>query len=235
MSLPGYVPGLPKVSTRVNAVHRIVFRQGDWLSELSSGKIIDGANSRDSGNTGDLDVLRAGLLMGKITTGGKYAPSILGVLTGAYTSGGTTLTVSAAQAVEIARRVGTSGTGTLNAIGPPSAGGTVATTAITFSAVNTGTGDITVTSLGVNKIAGTFITAADGTESPRTMIPDGYGVKVTDVDGSTNLSVPFALFPIAGVITATQLLPVWPSDTSLQNWVRDRLNDFGKFVLDYGY
>lgn len=233
MSLPGYVTGLPGVRTAKVATHRIVFRQGDWLSDLAQGKIIDGSLSRDSGNTGDLDVLRPGTLMGKITSGGKYAPSILGITTGAYTSGGTSITVSLAQAVEIARRIGTSGN--LTYVGPPTAAGTVAVTAsVAFSAINTSTGVITVTSLGVDKIAGTFVCATDGSHLPLTFIPDGYGVKVTDVD-ATSLDVPFASFPIAGVVTASQLLPAWPSDTSLQTWIKDQLNLYGKFVFDYGY
>lgn len=233
MSLPGYVPGLPGIRAVQSAVHRIVFKQGDWHSDLALGKIINGALSRDSGNTGDLDVLRPGLLMGKITATGKYAPSLLGIITGAYTSGGLSLTVSAAQAVEINRRVGSSGS--LKAIGPPTAAGTVASTSVTYSAINTTTGVITVSDLGVNKIAGTFITGTDGSETPLTVIPDGHGHKVTDIDNTTNLDVPFPQFPIAGVIIASQLLPAWPSDTSLQAWVEAALNAHGKFVFDYAY
>lgn len=233
MSLPGYVPGLPGVRATKTATHRIIFRQGDWTSDLAGGRIIDGSKSRDSGNTGDLDVLQPGLLMGKITASGKYAPSIVGVIQSAYTSGDLSFTVTAAQAVEIQRRVGSSGT--LKAIGPPSAAGTVATTSVTYSAINTTTGVITCSDLGVNKIVGTLIGVGDGSETPITLIPDGYGIKVTDVDNTTNLDVPFAQMPIAGVITATQVLPVWPSDTSLEAWINTSLNTYGKFVLDYGY
>src|SRR5262249_51784754 len=102
------------------------------------------------------------------------------------------------------------------------------------SAVNTGTGDITVTSLGVNKIAGTFITDTDGTQLPISLIPDGTGHKVTDNDGSA-LDMPFPLLPVAGILLSANLLPVWPSDTSLQHWVVDQLerNGRGKGVFDY--
>lgn len=234
MSLPGYVPGLPGVRASKTATHRIVFRQGDWDSSLSLGKIIDGSESRDPTNTGDLDVLRPGTLMGMITASGLYAPSFVGAITGAYTSGGTTLTVSAAAAVELDRLVGQAGTAELVAVGPPSAAGTVAVTSITHSAIDTSTGAITVSSLGVNKIAGTLIGVNDGRYTPLTLIPDGYGVKVTDTDG-TSIDVQFARFPIAGVITASQILPTWPSDTSLQAWIRDAMSTYGKFVFDYGY
>ena len=225
--------GMPGVKSLRSATPRRIFLTDEGRVYLPSIQSIDGTLSRDPGNTGDLPVLRPGLLMGKITASGKYAPSVLGVTTAAYTSGGTTLNVSAAQATEIARRVGASGS--LYAVGPPSAAGSVAVTSVTYSAIDTTTGDITCTSLGVNKIAGTLLAATDGTHLPITLIPDGYGVVVTDTDGTTSLDVPFPQFPIAGVITASQLLPVWPSDTSLRAWVRDQLNTYGKFVLDYGY
>lgn len=234
MSLPGYVPGLPGVRATRTATHRIVFRQGDWDSMLSQGKIIDGSESRDAGNTGDLDVLRPGTLMGMITATGLFAPCFVGVLQSAYSSGGTSLSVTAAQAVELDRIVGQSGTAELVAIGPPSAAGTVAVTDIDHSAINTSTGAITVSDLGVDKVAGTLIARKDGRQTPLTVIPDGYGVKVTDVDGAS-IDVPFDRLPIAGVITASQLLPVWPSDTSLRAWIRDAMSTYGKFVFDYGY
>lgn len=232
MSLPQYNPGLEGISPSPGrATHKIVFRQV-WHDTLAGPRQIDGSKSRDAGNTGDLDVLRPGVLMGLITSSKKYAPSILGVTTGAYTSGGTTLSVSAATAVELARRIGSSGTGTFKAVGPPSAAGTVAATAVTYSAVNTSTGAITVTSLGVNKIAGTFITPADGSETPVTLIDDGYGVKVTDISGN-DITVPWVV-PIAGVILAPQIVN-WPSDTSLQAWIETNLNAHGQFVLDVNY
>lgn len=235
--MPGIPPvyGIPGLRSRQSATHGIIFRQG-LEYDLAGGKLIDGVNSRDPANN-PIYTLRPGLLMGKITATGLYAPSVIGVTTGAYTSGGTTLTVSLAQATEIVRRVGSSGTGTLNAIGPPSANGTVAVTAVTYSAVDPTTGNITVTSLGVNKVAGTFITAADGSQSPLTIIPDGYGYRVVDVDGITNLTVPFDQFPIAGVILSSLLLPVYPSDTSLQAWIKTALSTSsgGKFIFDDTY
>lgn len=233
MSLPGYVPGMPGVRTAQSAAHRIVFLQGDWTSNLAQGRIIDGSKSRDSGNTGDLDVLRPGLLMGKITSSGKYAPSILGIMTQAQVATDTSVTVSAAQAVEIVRRVGS--TGTLRFVGPPTAAGTVATFTETYSAVNTTTGVITVSGLDADLIAGSFVCANDGTYLPLMPIPDGYGIKATDTDGTTSLDVPFPVTPIAGVIDSSLILPAWPSDTSLQDWIRDKMNLYGKFVFDHGY
>lgn len=232
MSLQGYVAGMPGIRARVNASHRITFVSGQFSPDLAGGKIISGANSRDSGNTGDLDVLRAGLLMGKITSGGEYAPAILGIMTAAQVATDTSVTVSAAQAVEIVRRVGA--TGTLRFVGPPSAAGTVATFTETYSAVNTSTGVITVSGLNADLIAGSFVCANDGSYIPRSMIPDGYGVKVTDETG-TSLDAPFSPMPIWGVVDSSQLLPAWPSDTSLQQWIVDQLNAYGQFIFDHKY
>lgn len=233
-----YVPGLPGLKTARTATPRRILRGGEWQFLPGSAAIIDGAESRDSGNTGDLDVLRPGLLMGLITSSGKYAPSLVGVNQSAYTSGGTSITVTAAQAVEIVRRVGSSGS--LLWIGPPSAAGVVAVLGpISYSAIDTGTGVITTTSLGANLIAGGFAAVNDGTYLPRTMIPDwmnGYGIQVTDSEG-TDLDVEFPQLPTgcSGAIDASQLLPTWPSDSSLQNWIRDTLRTYGNFVLDDAY
>jgi len=231
MSLPGYVTGLPGMRSAYAATHRIVVRQ-DLPVNFAQGRVIDGSKSRDSGNTGDLDVLRPGLLMGKITSSDKFAPTILGVLQSAASSTDTSVTVSLAQATEIVRRVGS--TGTLRFVGPPSAAGTVATFTETYSAIDTATGVITCSGLDANLIAGSFVCGNDGTYLPLTFVGDGYGIKVTDVNG-TNEDQPFTQMPVLACVLTENLLPVWPSDTSLQAWIFEKLNLHGKFVPDYGF
>lgn len=227
-----YVPGLGGFRAAKTAAHRIVFRQGTMESFLAQGKIINGSLSRDSGNTGDLDVLRPGLLMGRITASGKYAPSLIGVLTQAEIATATTVTVSAAQAVELVRRIGL--TGTLRFTGPPTAAGVVATFTETYSAVDTVTGIVTVSALDAALIAGSFLVPNDGSQIPQTLIPDGYGVKTTDTD-VISLDVPFAEMPIAGVIEAGQVI-LWPTDTSLRQWIVDQLAaGTGKFIWSHKY
>jgi len=236
--MPGITPvwGLPGQQAVQVAVPRIIFAGGvfDWLS-LPAGKIIDGVNARDPDNSPDVDSLRPGLLMGKITATGLYASSVIGVTQGAYTSGATTLTILPAQAVELVRRFGSAGTATVNVVGPPSAAGTVATTAMTWSAVNTTTGVITCTSLGVNKVAGCLITAGDGSGVPLTLIPDGFPLHVTDSSGSS-ISVPFPIFPIGGTVLTGQIIN-YPADSSLQTWLKGSLSTTsgGKFVFDDTY
>jgi hypothetical protein len=229
------VYGLPGLRTAVTATHRIIFKGGRWdYVSLPGGATIDASESRDPANTGFLGNLRAGLLMGKITATGLYAPSILGAISGAYTSGGTSLTVSAAVATEIDRICGQAGTAELVAIGPPTANGTNAVTDITHSAINTTTGVITVSDLGVDKVAGTLIARKDGRQLPITLIPDGYPIKVTDSEG-TSVDVGFPKLPIGGTIISENILPVWPSDTSIMAWIVEQLNAAGQFVFDHKY
>lgn len=225
------VPGLPGMRTATTATPYMVFRQRSEKF-IALNRIIDGTKTRDSGNTGDTDRLRPGLLLGKVTSGGKYTNSILGVVQSAYTSGGTTLSVTAAQATEIVRRVGSSGS--LTCVGPPSAAGTVASTSVTFSAVDTGTGDITVTSLGVNKIAGSWLVSTDGSGVPKTFLPDGYPTPVT-YEGSSQ-DQPFPLFPVAGIIDVSKIID-YPTDTSMIAWLKSQLDvtAYGQFSFSDDY
>lgn len=233
MSVAPYVPGLPGVRSVKAATHRTVFKQASEMF-LAGGRVIDGTLSRDPGNTGDLTTLRPGLLMGRVTTTGRYAPSILGVTLNAESSGSTSIEVSVATATELVRRIGASGTFKL--VGPPTSGGTVATATVTYSAVNLTTGAITVTALSSAFIAGSFVCPTDGSETPLTFIPDGYGITVAEMDG-TIINEQFAELPIGGSVESSKLLPVFPSDTSLRNWLVSNLNAAagGQFVFDHRY
>lgn len=217
----------PGIGSDKTATPRLVCLAGAML--LPGGGVLDGSESRDPLNTGDLDSLRAGIVLGKVTASGFYAPSILGVLTAAYTS--TSMTVSAATAVEIVRRIGSSGT--FKVTGPPSAAGTVATTTITFSAVDTSTGVITITDPGdLDCIAGSFIQPTDGSETPLAILSDGYPIKVTDSDGTTELDVGAANILIGGHLDASQIVN-YPSDASLKTWLKvTKLNAVCQFTYD---
>lgn len=181
---------------------------------------VDGTLSGNALNTPYVWLLQAGLLLGKVTASGKYAASVLGVTTVAYTSGGTSLTVSAATAAELVRRIGSSGSAAFNVVGPPTAAGTVAVTAVTYSAVNTTTGVVTVTSLGVDKVTNSLVTAADGSGTPTTIVCDHWGLKVIDALNTTRADVFDAeLYCGKGIVDETKLLN-WPADTSTQAWIK---------------
>ena len=117
--------GVPQLGSARTAQDRRVLLTRSGAIYMPGNKIIDGSKGRDPLNTGDVDVLRAGLMMGKITSGGKYAPAVIGPLTVAYDSSaaGTQVTVSTATATELLRRIGA--TGTFNLTGPPDANGVV--------------------------------------------------------------------------------------------------------------
>lgn len=139
--------GRPGIGTAQVAQRRNVSRNGA-LDFYPGGGVIEGTKARDPGNSAySTSALRPGLILGKITSGGFYANSIIGLTDGALTGTGTSLTVSAAAATELVRRVGA--TGTFKLTGPPTAAGTVRTLTVTYSAVNTTTGVITITALGV--------------------------------------------------------------------------------------
>lgn len=135
----------PGIGSEYEAEFRRIFWSENGKHLLPTGVVVDGTKSRDPGNTGYTDTLRAGMLLGKITATGKYAPSVIGVTTVAYTPGASTVTVGLAAAAELVRRIGTSGTFTLT--GPAVASGTVRSATVTYSAVDTATGIITVTAM----------------------------------------------------------------------------------------
>jgi hypothetical protein len=206
------------------ATPRKVLLSERGLQYIPSGKVIDGAESRDPDNTNDKDVLRAGMVVGALS-GGKYAPSIIGVLRSSYTSGSNTTVPATTQAAEeVQRRVGISND--IKVVGPPSAGGTVDVVTATVSSIDTSTGDITVNSdLGVDFISGAFIMPADGAEFPLALIADNrdvYGIKVTD-ENDNNIDVQFAQPVVGGLIDASQIIN-YPSDSALKKWLKRALN-----------
>lgn len=232
-------PGMPGMRAARSAVSRMVTRGGRMPEILPEGRIIAGACSRDPSNTVDVTRLRPGLLLGKISsvvnslgTVGYYAPSILGVTTNAEAVGSTSIEASAAVVTELVRRCGASGTFSL--VGPGSSGGVIQTETVTYTAASGTT--ITVTAIANNFIAGSFICPTDGSQDPLTFVPNGWAMPVTDSD-SSSIDVPFGELPIGCIVDGAQLLPVWPSDTSLQEWIRSRLSraSGGKFTFSEVY
>ncbi len=228
-----FYSGPPGIVNSAFTAARVVFRQRSEMF-LAGGRSIDGTKSRDPGNT-PVTVLRPGLLMGKITTGGLYAPSVFGVTTNAEAIGSTSIEASAAVITELVRRQGASGTFKLT--GPPTANGVVATETVTYSAASGTT--ITATAIANAYVAGSFIQPTDGSETPRSLIPDwdGYGLKVVDSDGTSYSQVDFPKLPVSGILYASQILPAWPTDTSLQQWIEARFNDVfgGQWVFDFKF
>jgi hypothetical protein len=224
------VLGRPGIGPSRTASHGFVSRDGQ-LSYLPVGGVIDGTKTRDVANSDNQRYLRAGLLMGKVTSGGKWANSFIGATQAAYTSGGTSLSLTPAAAVELVRRVGSSGTFVL--IGPATAAGANNSTTVTYSSVNTGTGAVTITDIGANRIAGCLVGQGDGSAVPRSFIPDGLGELIPD---ATPFDTNFPRIPIGGIIQPDRLID-WPTDTTLRTYIRESLSTLsgGKFTFSDQY
>jgi len=226
--LPGYKAGK-------SSSYRALVKGGS-IKLLPVGIVVDGALSRDPLHTGYLDVLRPGMMVGRVTASKKYAPAVIGVTTVAYDASATVntqLTVSPATAVEIVRRIGASGT--CHITGPPTSGGDVAVnTDVTYSAVDVTTGVITITALGANFIAGSFIQPDDGSEVAVGLLNKEDGLKVTD-DLDADMDTAAQLL-ISGTLDSSQILN-WPSNAKLQQHVKDLLNatSAGQYVFDDAY
>src|SRR5258706_15550996 len=81
MNIP--ITGLPGIGTARTATPREIISGNVHFAQFLPGlRTIDGSRSRDPLNGTDVDALRAGIVFGKVTSGGKYAPRILGVLGG---------------------------------------------------------------------------------------------------------------------------------------------------------
>lgn len=124
--------GTPGYKTPRTATPNDVLAYGSGARYANGYRVLDGSKSRDAGNTDAATVLRGGTPVGKITSGGKYAMSIIGASDVAYASG-TSLSLTEAAGDEVVRRIGSSGTFKLT--GPPAAGGTVRSVTVTFSSI----------------------------------------------------------------------------------------------------
>ena len=232
-SFPGsvFIPGptLPGVLTQRTAVYGLVTLSDEEY--FPGGVIIDGGNARDPLNSLYPYELRAGVLLGKITASGKYGASVLGTTAAALAAGATTLSVAPAVAQEMVRRLGT--TGSFKLTGPATAGGTVATQLVAYTAVNTATGAVTITAASAACVGGGFVQPADGSETPLTFVPNGYPLRVVNYD-QLNIDVPEARCPIGGVVRSKNIVN-WPSDPALMAWLVDTLAAPGQshFVFEH--
>lgn len=166
------VIGQPGIQAGTSVTYRQVFKQPENVLYLPGGGTIDKA-AQDPGSDDPL-TLRGGLPVGRKTSGKKWLPSFIGkTISGALAGAGTSITLAAANALELVRRVGTSGTFKLT--GPATTNGVARTLTVTFSNVNTSTGVVTITAVGVAQVDQfRFGTAATGGNLQLTVQkPDG--------------------------------------------------------------
>ena len=211
--------GKPGVLPSYLATPREVFAANRQFAQFVAGPVtIDGTASGNPANAPYTWVLFAGTLMGRVAATGKYANGVVGQTTAAYAHGGTTLQTDANTAAEIVRRLGA--TGTLKLTGPATAGGTVATQAVAYSAVNPATGAITIAAAAADAVGGSFLQPADGSEAVVTILCDAWGVKVADQLGATRVDVFDAQLLAAGGTVNTAAIVNYPADVSLRAWVK---------------
>jgi hypothetical protein len=218
-SVPNGKPGM--LPTYLAAPREVFLANRQFAQFLAMPATIDGTLSGTAANAPYTWVLWAGTLLGRVTATGKYANSIIGLTAAAYadTGGGdTTLSTDVNTAAEIVRRIGAAGQFKLT--GPPTAGGTVATQLISYSAVNLTTGAITITAGSANAVAGSLIQPSDGSEAIVTLLCDPWGAKLADELGATRVDVFDPQLLAAGGTLNTAVIVNYPSDTSLKAWVK---------------
>lgn len=212
--------GTPGYKTPRTATPNDILAQGSQGRYASGYRVIDGSKGRDSGNSDTTTVLRGGMLMGKITSGGKYAPAVIGVSDVAYTSG-TSLSLLEATGDEVVRRIGSSGT--FKITGPPTAAGTVRTLTATFSAIaaaGSGHRVATITALGASQVDRINFNLAStaGNLQLRVQKPDGTFATTANIawnatDATYLAAINSALDTttgVAGSIVATAISAVDP-------------------------
>lgn len=224
--------GTPGAGANIWTTPRVpLYARIDGLSEFPLPIIVDASKVYNFQNLPYWWLLYAGTLIGKETANNFYAPSIIGQTTVAYTSGGTSLTVAPGTATAIVNRIGQSGTFITQ--GPPAAAGTNALITTTFSAVNTTTGVITVTSLGANMVSGALIQPTDGSQTPLGMICDTTGVKFTDWTNLNLVNNYVARMAIGGIVN-TNLVCNFPADISIRAALQAQL-PLLQFASNYGF
>lgn len=222
----GNIAGKPGVLSGFTATPIEIF----WGSRPPTGSdayipgpiTVDGTNSGYALNTPYVWLLPAGQLVGKITSSGKYASSVITTLVNAYTSGDTAITLTAAGATELSRRVGSSGTLVISGASSANSGAVTALN-VTYSAVNTTTGVVTCTNAAATRVTGSLIGANDGSQTPITVICDIWGVKVVDSANTNRVDVFDAeLWAGGGIVDESKILP-WPADTVTRAWIKSSI------------
>jgi len=212
----------------------LIYSDFEKVQRVSVPLVIDGTNSSWATNSPYTWLLPAGMLFGRNSTSKKYAPSVLGQTTANYVSGGTTVTTDANTAAYLASRLGASGT--FNITGPAAASTAAAstsTTLVTYSAVNTTTGAITVTNIGANVLAGAWIQPIDGSQTVLWILGDDQGVAV--VDGFFNrIDAQTGQMLSGGGCINTGYIVNYPTDPGFKLYVKAalRANASGMTFLD---
>lgn len=220
------INGLPGYPTGQSWTPRKIRRGNQRPVYLDGGVVIDGTNSGDATNTGYPHVLQPGKIMVKAASGGLYRNFIIGKTTAAYVDNDTTLTVGAATATEVARLIAAAGAAvSLALIGPPSAAGTVAATAISVTAASGTT--LTIADLNLAKVTDSLIALPTSgyTAGSFCIVDDDDFINLAD-ETNARANQPWGKPLIGGTIDTSQLLD-WPADSSTVTYLKGLLNAAG--------
>lgn len=211
--------GVPGIGVAKAVAFNFVSYDGN-LVYLPAGGLVKQAKGYNPFNSDNLRLITVGTLMAQHPTNFDYAPWIIGVTSGAITGGATSLTISAASAVELVRRIGSTGTFVLTA--PPAASGVTRQVTVTYSAVNTSTGVVTITAIGVNQVEQIDFNAAStaGNLKLNVQIPAGTYVTTANIawnatDATYLASINSALDTATGVVGGIVASAIPATDTDL--------------------
>jgi hypothetical protein len=219
LSIPQGKPGV--VGFFVSQPREVFYSGREFAQFWAPPVTIDGTNSSNPSNAPYTWLLWAGMPLGRITSTGKYANSILGLTAAAAASAATTITTDVNTAAEIVRRFGASGTFKLT--GPPASAGTVATQVVTYSAVNTSTGVVTVTALSAAAVSGSLIQPTDGSETILTLLCEVDGLQIIDQTHTNRVDVFCGTLLAGGGTINTGMIVNYPTDPSLKTFVKSSL------------
>ena len=215
--------GLPGVGadTPQNFPNKILF-QDAGSAKLAGTNTLKGASCADPNNTSGYDgFLRSGLPIGPLTAGG-LGVSIIGQMTASSEASATEIVISPAQAVELVRRVGA--TGTFNLTGAPTAAGVVATEQVTYTAVDTSTGAVTCSAITAAFHVDSWVMPEDGSEAMDYVLYTQDGIRVVD-EKWERMDTEASLLA-TGIVDADKLI-FWPTtQTSLATYYKTQLSRY---------
>jgi hypothetical protein len=79
-------------------------------------------------------------------------------------------------------------------------------------------------------IVGSLVQPADGSQTIKTFVDEEDGIRVTDINGN-GLNIQFPRIPITGGVVNAPNIVNYPSDPSLQAYVKAALNLSGPFIF----
>ncbi len=234
------ITGLPGIKTTRTATPLDVLMSDIGAVFLPSNLQIGSGQSRDPDNTGNIDVLRAGLLLSLDEDNDFYAATILGVTSGGIASGGTTLNVTTQCATEINRRYGGSGTGEFAVVGSSNVfsdeTALPSMEKLTHSAVNTTTGAVTIDATINNYPANSLVIGGESVRNVANaeltqtfiLVSPKWGLKVTDED-SNDIATALANPLVGGQVNIDRIIN-YPGSGLMRHWMKQELKD-GKIGL----